>query len=62
MFKELNNDKRLQDFRDVCTGDMIYTCYKNKLEFNCTYNNDIEQKIYETLNKIEDTNWIDLID
>lgn len=59
------NHELLKTFLEKCNGNIVlFNCYKNKLEFGCTYSNTIEQKILKIL-KATDSEypwWVDLLD
>lgn len=57
----------LEKFKNNCDNEIIFKCYKNKLELNCTYQTEIEEKIKLICEKAhideEETEWwIDLLD
>lgn len=60
------SERLLQKFSENCSKHQIIQCYKNKLEYNCKYNIDIENIISEIENKFIESEqlpwWLDLID
>lgn len=56
----------VKKFELNCNNYQIIQCYKNKLEYNCKYNSDVENLISEIeSNFIESEQlpwWLDLID
>ena len=60
-------NRLLAKFKNKCTNEIIFKCYKNKLEFNCFYQPIIENEISqicEIAHKDEPKIpwWIDLLD
>ena len=65
LFQTANKTKKLvEEFFEKCGGDIVLSnCYKNKLEFGCTYNTDVEQKILKISKHIEEYPWwVELLD
>jgi hypothetical protein len=58
------NQRLLKEFMDRCDNDVVLTnCYKNKLDFGCTYNRAIEERISKIVKGIEECPWwVDLLD
>jgi len=52
MFKVQN--LKIEKFQEKCGDPVLVQCYKNKLEYGCSYNNEIEQKIIELEVSISD--------
>lgn len=53
MFKVQN--PKIEKFQEKCGDDpVLVQCYKNKIEYGCSYNNEIEQKIIEIEQSISD--------
>lgn len=40
-------DRLLTKFKNKCSDEIIFKCYKNKLELGCGYQESIENKIQE---------------
>ena len=59
-------DRLVSKFSENCDRYPIIQCYKNKLEYNCKYNIDVENIISEIENKFIESEqlpwWLDLID
>ena len=59
-------DRLVSKFSENCDKYPIVQCYKNKLEYNCKYNIDVEKIISEIENKFIESEqlpwWLDLID
>lgn len=66
MFKAKNvaDKEHIELFQEFSDDPVLLQCYKNKIEFGCTYNNAVEQKIYEIETRMKKTepDWLDLID
>jgi len=61
MFKVQN--PKIEQFKEKCRDPVLVQCYKNKIEYGCSYNNEIEQKIIEIELSIgEDTPLWELLD
>ena len=60
------HERLVRKFSEKCDKYHIVQCYKNKLEYNCKYNIDIENIISEIENKFIESEqlpwWLDLID
>jgi hypothetical protein len=62
--KGVADKEQIERFKEFSDDAVLLQCYKNKIEFGCTYNNAVEQRIYEIeikMQKIE-PDWLDLID
>jgi hypothetical protein len=57
----------LTKFKNKCTNEIIFKCYKNKLELGCGYQKEIEKEI-EKIYKIAHADeyvpewWVELLD
>lgn len=62
--KGASDREQIELFQEINDDPVLLQCYKNKIDFGCTYNNAIEQKIYEIETKMKkiDPIWLDLID
>ena len=62
--KGVADREQIELFQEFSDDPVLLQCYKNKIEFGCTYSNDVEQKIYEIENKIQkvEPEWLNLID
>ena len=60
------NERLVRKFSENCDRYHVVQCYKNKLEYNCKYNIEIENIISEIENKFIESEqlpgWLDLID
>lgn len=55
------NEHRLTKFKELCDNENLYRCYKNKLEYNCVYNDNIEKELKRFTVHIE-PDWLNIID
>lgn len=62
--KGVADKEQIELFEEFSDDPVLSQCYKNKIEFGCTYNNAVEQKIYEIETKMQkiEPDWLDLID
>ena len=60
------HERLMRKFKNFCENYAIVQCYKNKLEYNCKYNIDVENIISEIENKFIESEqlpwWLNLID
>lgn len=67
LFKEDPNriERLVEKFSNLSVSTTLTNCYRNKLEFGCSYGDEVEQKIKEIVDKLIEEKvawWIDLID
>lgn len=67
LFQEDPNriERLVEKFSNLSVNTTLTNCYRNKLEFGCSYGDEVEQRIQEIVDKmIEDKVawWVDLID
>ena len=60
-------NRLLEKFKNNCSDEIIFKCYKNKLELGCGYQKEIENKIEEICNVAHKDEyvpewWVDLLD
>ena len=67
LFKEdLNRIERLvEKFSNLSDSTTLTNCYRNKLEYNCSYGDEVEHKIQDIVDQLSDEKiawWVSLID
>ena len=60
------NERLIKKFSEHCDKYPIIQCYKNKLEFNCKYNIEVEKIISDIEKKFIESEqlpwWLNLLD
>ena len=55
-------DRLLETFKTRCDDPVLYMCYKNKLVYNCRYNQEIEDSLASLMKGTEPPWWTEHID
>ena len=58
--------KKVEQFSNLCNNDIVLVnCYRNRLQFGCTYNTAVEKRIDDIVSKFsveEYPWWVDILD
>jgi len=67
LFQEDPNriERLVEKFSNLSVNTTLTNCYRNKLEFGCSYGDEVEQRIREIVDQLIEEKvawWVDLID
>ena len=66
LLKENPLTNKIEKFGELCDNDIVLmNCYRNRVQFGCTYSNTLERRMDDVLSKMKEDEypwWVDLLD